>query len=291
MYVSANFKLTKQINFLKYESELQPKAVYTWFCKTLYSLSLIQPVKSVESLQNNWYTFESKNYDRRRIVFISKMMIPPLFYSVLSFTYEEVVLFGFLNDRGIDSGRLAKLTPSPAYVFLMPGIRHTYGTGYDEHLTYPSMKRFLRKASSPPSARDLLAVAQVLINFFLLLDFCFLGRNPDESYFDGMWRLGIGLVMVNVYILAFFYFIPDFLIDIMKSVWQTMGCTVVVASFGSDWRWYLSSDNSLITIPTLVVSVVLSYRLVSKFFHTVNEIVELEKKAEELQHTADNEES
>jgi len=164
----------ENVVLLGYAGSTQVQPVFDWVNNNLASkIHAIQRPQELEKSWLKWNRTTSSETENIRMIFLSDMLIPPMFFSVLSVKFTGRVKFGSVN---IDSaaGQLLKkelnLNERPSYVILTEQGYVSFGSGLGEYYSVSSLALFLRLLH--PEVNDLFQLLLLIVNGACVLTMC-----------------------------------------------------------------------------------------------------------------------
>ena len=129
-----------------YVGSSQSQAIFDWVNKNL--ASRISDISNSDELLNDWYRFQPTRRKREnvRVILFSSMIIPPMFFSVLSAKFTGRVKFGKfkVDSIGPEIVNRTNITRLPMYQLITPEHKKTFGSAPGEYLSCQSMGLILR---------------------------------------------------------------------------------------------------------------------------------------------------
>ena len=154
--------------------------VFKWVENTL--MSRIQTIKTQSELEDRWFKFSSTTKTLNKLVLLTDVNNPPLFYPVLGVQLRKRLTFGMMvvDKRTSMEHSSLHLPEPPAYVMFMPDIVYRYGRNIGESEMRDTMKNFLLLLS--PKEDDVLAFSSIIFIHSILL-FIFIHWKPSVYLF------------------------------------------------------------------------------------------------------------
>lgn len=140
----------------------------------------VYSIKNFDELERDW--LPTKNVSSKhgnqavKIILLSHLLHPPLFFAALSIKYSGRVKFGMFTlsqDDPDETTSVLKnlksvfsfdLTRLPTYIVITPETLVLYGQRKREHFNFNSMHAFLR--SVQPETNDVFFFSLILVNMF-----------------------------------------------------------------------------------------------------------------------------
>ena len=236
------YRAKDKVTLKSYMGSPQPQAVFDWVNFNL--ASRIKKVKNHQDLSDNWFHFENRRKrEKIRVVLFSTMIIPPMFYSVMSVKFTGRVKFGTVNTDS-DTGRHIlsnlRLSKVPTYMMLTPESNKTFGLKKGEYLNYHSMALLLR--SLHPEVNDIFLLSLIVINLSCFLEFFIVHGSLLKRLGRVLWDIvkwNFLLILLWLPILGLFQ-LPymDIMFDYALTALRLVSMTELAGYVRLDWLWY-----------------------------------------------------
>ena len=147
-------------------------------------MSRIQTIKTQSELEDWWFKFSSTKKILNKLVLLTDVNNPPLFYPILGVQLRKRLTFGMMvvdkrTSIAVEHSSL-HLPEPPAYVIFMPDIVYRYGRNIGESEMRDTMANFLLLLS--PKEDDVLAFSSIIFLHSILL-FIFVHWKPSVYLF------------------------------------------------------------------------------------------------------------
>lgn len=200
-----------------------------------------------------------------RVILLSAMKIPPMFFSVLSVKFTGRVKFGAmqLSDRKPPPGRL-NTSRIPTYEIITPEERRRFGIHSSEYLSHQSMALLLRTLH--PEVNDIFLLSLIIVNLACSLELFITRGGPIKRVGRALWctvKWNFLLILLWLPVLGLFQ-LPyvDAAFDHILTVLRLVGTTHFAGCVRSDWLWYSSVIGWLFLVVTF-----LAYALIVGWLH------------------------
>ena len=206
-----------------------------------------------------------------RVILLSALKIPPMFFSVLSVKFTGRVKFGAmrLSDARQKPAAAAKDRPGvskkPVYKVVTPEEVRTFGTHAGEYLSYQSMALLLRTLH--PEVNDIFLLSLIIVNLACSLELFITRGGPLKRVGRALWctvKWNFLLILLWLPVLGLFQ-LPyiDAAFDHILTVLRLVGMTRFAGCVRADWLWW---SSTLIGWLFLVVTF-LAYAVVIGWLH------------------------
>lgn len=227
-----------------YTGSTRVQAAFDWVNFNL--ASRIRQIYDLDELKNEWYSWEdSRESTKVRVVLLSTMKIPPMFYSVMSVKFSGRVRFGTVNVKTKEGKNILnrlRLKKIPSYLILTPEGNATYGHRRGEYLNYNSMCVLLK--SLHPEVNDIFLLSLIVVNmtcWFDLFLVCGVLLKRIGHLLWSIFKWNCFLILLWLPVLALFQ-LPymGLVLDWMLKVLRLISSTQLASLVRADWLSYSS---------------------------------------------------
>lgn len=248
-----------------YTGSSTPQSVFDWVSANL--ASRVHRIRDIDRLHSDWYQFQRKS-EKVRVILLSAMKIPPMFFSVLSVKFTGRVKFGAMRlsdpQHQKDVHDRLKVSKVPVYKVVTPEEVRTFGTHSGEYLSYQSMALLLRTLH--PEVNDIFLLSLIIVNLACSLELFITRGGPLKRIGRALWctvKWNFLLILLWLPVLGLFQ-LPyvDAAFDHVLTVLRVVGMTQFASCVRADWLWYSSVIGWLFLVVTFLM-----YALVVGWLH------------------------
>ena len=247
--------------FIKsYVGSPRTQAVLDWLNYNL--ASRVKEIRSVEELEDDWLTFGwDKQKQKLRLILVSTLTVPPMFYSVTSVKFTGRAMFGTINANTAVAQRImnvTKLQKIPAYVVLMPEQVYVFGLLPGEYLNYNSIALFLKTLQ--PEVNDVFLFSLVLVNVMCWFELVLASGNLFKRLGSLLWHIckwNCLLILLCFPVLGVFQ-LPymDMVLDGALKVLRIISTSWFASAVRADWLTYYCSNIPFLCVIFAVYAVI-----------------------------------
>ncbi|XP_076373020.1 E3 ubiquitin-protein ligase RNF103-like [Tachypleus tridentatus] len=231
------------------------QAVLQWIRHLL--ATRIKKVDSPDELENRWLTYSPETpLSEIRVILMSTMSQPPLFFSSLAIKFTGRVRFGLVNiseNNKIQWKNKLKVSTFPVYLVVTPEKTVVYGHQCGETLNFDSMGFFLKWLR--PEMNDIFLLSLFIVNIFTGFGLFLLSGKIWKHVIHLLFQIikyNCVLFLVWLLVIGLFQFpFMETTSEYCLKVIRYLSGTPVASLIRYDWKLHLSSYLLFLTFIVL----------------------------------------
>ena len=227
-----------------YVGSSRTQAVLDWVNYNL--ASRIKEIRSLDELENEWLTFREEK-QKLRLILVSSLQVPPMFYSVMSVKFTGRAMFGTIGDDTVSGQSMLNSTKwgkVPAYMVLTPEQVYIFGSRPGEHPNIHSIALFLMTLQ--PEVNDMFLMSLVIVNVMCWFELVLARGNLFKRLGSLLWHIckwNCLLILLCFPVLGVFQ-LPymDMVLDGALKLLRLTGTSWLASLIRADWLAYYSNN-------------------------------------------------